>query len=386
MHIRTKLILGICAILALSSFALPQNETVVILYTSNINGVLRDCGCGEEKLGGMARLKSAVAKFRREYNSVYLIDTGDHLMSYRYPEKAAMVLSFMRELNYDFILKADHDHRAAVPVADDFYFQNADMFNYVMPAESFADLDIDEKEKKHITGSPFLVFHGDSAAFFNSNYASTDAKFIFLSHSQELQSFAKNGVHAFQAGVDTEYLGVLKLTKDGNSYNLIENIFFKLDSTIAEGNADKKRIDAFFANQEYASTEAHAEKKLYLGVENCAACHTDEAKVWEESNHAHAYQTLVNENRAFDKECLSCHTTGMGNGGFRSITETKQFINVQCESCHTDLPDEHFLAKNRLKRHPVGEANCLVCHTEKNSPNFNYKTYLEKITHWKTSP
>jgi cytochrome c peroxidase len=94
-----------------------------------------------------------------------------------------------------------------------------------------------------------------------------------------------------------------------------------------------------------------AENK-YVGVAKCKACHSVEKlgglayKVWEKTDHAKAYQTLLGDAAkkvAKDKglktapsespECLKCHVTGGGaaknvDAGF------KKEDGVTCEACH----------------------------------------------------
>jgi hypothetical protein len=386
MSIKALLGVSLLALASLVSISFNQDDSITILYTANLNGVLRDCGCGQEKLGGIARLKTAIEHFRSQHAETYLIDAGDHLPSYKYPEKGREILKELSQLQYDFMLKADQDYLSGHLAEDAFYKNNKELFNYVVPETSFADSHLKNSEDSFLSDSPFLVYHGDSASYVNSRFADLPHQFVFLAHTQELHQSVWNGKLLMQAGVGSEFLGVLQVKKNGNNYELVNNQFFKLDSTVQEDIAVKQRIDTFFATQEHTNDVISKETQVYLGVENCAICHTKEAAAWEESNHAHAFQTLINENRAFDSDCLPCHTTGMGKGGFKNLAESKMFINVQCESCHTNLADQHQMAKNRLVRKKVDESTCITCHTSKNSPHFNYKSYLKKITHWKTPP
>src|SRR5262249_37572472 len=78
---------------------------------------------------------------------------------------------------------------------------------------------------------------------------------------------------------------------------------------------------------------------VYVGSAKCKGCHKDEYKVWEESGHAHAYETLVNAtrpaNRQFDGECLVCHTIGFDQkSGWLDARKPSFLGGVGCESCH----------------------------------------------------
>jgi len=80
-------------------------------------------------------------------------------------------------------------------------------------------------------------------------------------------------------------------------------------------------------------------KPRYVGSQACKGCHKKEYKIWEESGHAHAYQTLVDAkrpgNRQYDPECIVCHTVGFGyETGFVTVEKTAKLKDVGCESCH----------------------------------------------------
>jgi hypothetical protein len=79
----------------------------------------------------------------------------------------------------------------------------------------------------------------------------------------------------------------------------------------------------------------------YVGSAKCKACHKSAYKIWENTPHSHAYQTLVEnknkhpKNREYDPECIVCHTVGFGYlSGFADAEKTPHLENVGCESCH----------------------------------------------------
>lgn len=72
----------------------------------------------------------------------------------------------------------------------------------------------------------------------------------------------------------------------------------------------------------------------YLGVEACTECHDEERKVWDESKHSHAYETLQKDFKEYNLDCVSCHVTGYGKPGGSTVTFVEKLQDVQCEECH----------------------------------------------------
>jgi len=132
--------------------------------------------------------------------------------------------------------------------------------------------------------------------------------------------------------------------------------------------------------QQAAAQVASPAADHYLGEKNCRRCHETEYQMYSSEKHAHAFETLVKNQRDSAPECLPCHVVALGqSGGFVSQKTTPDMINVQCESCHgmgTKHPD---------KGDPeavVGPTVCLTCHTQEQSPNFDYSEAITKIVHW----
>jgi hypothetical protein len=58
----------------------------------------------------------------------------------------------------------------------------------------------------------------------------------------------------------------------------------------------------------------------YIGADKCKMCHSTEHKGWSKTAHARAYDLLVNVAQDKNTECLACHTTGYGKGGYTDET------------------------------------------------------------------
>jgi 2',3'-cyclic-nucleotide 2'-phosphodiesterase (5'-nucleotidase family) len=192
----------------------------------------------------------------------------------------------------------------------------------------------------------------------------------------------------------TKYMGELRvyLKSDGSVENQI-NRYVGLDSAIPD-DPDALLLTTSahddFTNEQNKAAKSNVQPTSILtptnspfaGGEKCALCHQEEQAIWQKSGHAHAMATLENKNQQFDNECVKCHVVGFGQGGFQSLTNTPQFANVQCESCHGPGKSH---AENPQKGYgfiqtPTG---CVQCHTPANSPDFDFKSYWPKVKHGK---
>ena len=122
----------------------------------------------------------------------------------------------------------------------------------------------------------------------------------------------------------------------------------------------------------------------YAGEQMCQNCHEQEHAIWSKTRHAEAFYTLQDVNKAFDPNCIVCHTVGFDKaGGFIDPDTTPSLMHVQCESCH-GAAREH-AASGGVK--PVAHAAwsntqiCAQCHTQPHSPRFDFDSYWPKIAH-----
>jgi len=124
-------------------------------------------------------------------------------------------------------------------------------------------------------------------------------------------------------------------------------------------------------------------KQGYSGNEFCVDCHEKEARTWEFTKHAGAFDSLVKHGDDHDPECVSCHVVGNAEpGGFLLNTDTAFLEDVGCESCHGPGGghiDENFVEDDEF------EAICKTCHNEEHSLGFDYATFLPQISHEENS-
>ena len=183
-----------------------------------------------------------------------------------------------------------------------------------------------------------------------------------------------------------ENLGVTWLRSDFDDDPVLKDFFKQYDDEVKE---------LFFTNLD--RMESQRKDSPFIGEAVCAACHSEAAKVWKKSRHAHAFATLKKEGKHFDPECLECHVVGLkpwqppedadpqfkkweGLVGFLSPELTPHMMNVQCENCHGPAR-AHLLDPNqKLPVSNPGET-CVSCHHGSHSPLFNFEKYWPKIQH-----
>jgi len=118
----------------------------------------------------------------------------------------------------------------------------------------------------------------------------------------------------------------------------------------------------------------------FVGSTMCRTCHLSEFEQWSATPHAGALKTLQAQGKTREAECVQCHATGVGStGGFRGPGATPGLANVGCESCHG--PGAYHSRAPAKGYGTVTVASCTGCHDVKNSPKFDYYTYLPRISH-----
>ncbi len=128
----------------------------------------------------------------------------------------------------------------------------------------------------------------------------------------------------------------------------------------------------------------------YVGSASCAQCHPKAHKVWSESGHAHAFETLVKKGTDADPHCISCHTVGFGKpSGYRRDMGKERLVDVGCESCHG--PASEHIARyqhgeaNTFQFRPLGPGDCKSCHYGEFSRPFVWDKFWPEIKHGKES-
>lgn len=119
----------------------------------------------------------------------------------------------------------------------------------------------------------------------------------------------------------------------------------------------------------------------YIGVEACTVCHDDERRVWDGTQHSHAYATLEEDFKQFNLDCVSCHVSGYGKPGGSTVTFVDKLKDVQCEECHgpgslhAKKPDK----KGLIILKPDPQSCVSQCHHPPHVENFDPVAKMELI-------
>lgn len=109
----------------------------------------------------------------------------------------------------------------------------------------------------------------------------------------------------------------------------------------------------------------------------CSTCHVHEARSMALTHHSVAYRTLYTRERTDEAECVSCHVTGMGAGGFTLGDHGSPFTDVGCEACHGPSGPHDGQADD-------ARAACVGCHDAEHSVAFSLDKGLPHIDHFKS--
>lgn len=133
----------------------------------------------------------------------------------------------------------------------------------------------------------------------------------------------------------------------------------------------------------------------YIGEAKCKICHKAIDASWRQTDHAHAFAKLDPAKGETNKpECVKCHVTGFGAGGFEIGKETPDLKNIQCEACHGAGSNYRTIPvmKDRTKAiaagliHPIEETLCTKCHNSESPAfkGFDFATAVQKVMHLDT--
>jgi 2',3'-cyclic-nucleotide 2'-phosphodiesterase (5'-nucleotidase family) len=225
-------------------------DVFYIIYTSNINGAIENCGCGSDPLGGLSRAKSVIDQFRKDNKDVFVIDGGDYFNSYPFPSLNDAMLKALVLIDYDCIVPGDQEFiegpeffsRYISDLKDKVILTNSSIniqqfyektlginrimiygymspyiFDFVEKPEDMILSNFVSEKPRHAEKNLFqiAVIHGYLSNAEQFALENSSISLILLAHDQRKGVWDKNGVRIVGNGKDSEYISIIKVTNEG---------------------------------------------------------------------------------------------------------------------------------------------------------------------------
>jgi hypothetical protein len=427
--------LAVGALLVACDSLKGKPKRLVIVYTNDVRGEIRSCGCAMHDLGGLGRRATFMRVLRDTTDAdVLLLDAGDFFSaSINYgKEKAELAMKSMVLMNYDGVVPGEKEFGFGIE-----YFQTrarevglpalaSNLFDaagdtLVFPASR--EVTLRSGLRVGLVGvlsdrikMPPQVLAGtveirDPAASVQSAVDAIRPRVdvvVVLAHMSrgETKNFAEQlkGVdvvvqghdglpmrhvqrwgepYVLQVSAKGMYLGVAHATLDRSKrVASLTNSVVGLDKKFVDDEAVGKLFTAYdidIAEREKAALPASM-PTAFAGGNACQPCHASIFAQWETSRHAHAFEVLTAQKREFDRDCTPCHTTGFfKQGGFVNASATPHLAGVQCESCHGN--GSAHVKDPKVKTDTVAKSTCRGCHTAEQTPEFEFTEFWARIDH-----
>ena len=206
------------------------------------------------------------------------------------------------------------------------------------------------------------------------------------------QGRLQNRLDYYQGQVDTLESQLDSLLGDGEASNSFTHTLLEMGESIGEDPATLELITTTQASIEQsameASTEARAAGLPFVGSALCRGCHTDQWEQWNATDHAGAWDTLIEAGRQSDLACFECHVTGAHHPeGPTHPNNVGTLTGVGCESCHGPRAAHISAATAGTLGEQSGAPQvslevCVQCHDgDRDDGDFDPPTYMEAVRH-----
>ncbi len=423
------------ASLATSTKVPPETTLFTLVYSGNLDGELEPCGCSEGgNKGGIKRRVTMIDQLRQQYPELLLISSGGLIVS-ELPQdrlKSRYIMEGLNALNYDAIGLQWRDlgfgkefiaHNPLPFISSNAYldsFPSQQVINRQKQAFVFFNwLDASSQPQSNMESRDHNVSNDTQALKQRLSLAKALGATTILSSTLPLakaktslpledvdiliikakyEKFGEpvklNNTLAIQPGSRGMRLGKLQFSLNNKGH--IDHWSHEAIPLPPEV-GDAPRMESWYTNYnaevktEYEKRAAERQRieqgeSPYIGDKACQTCHQKAYQTWSQSQHAEAFYALQDVNKAFDPDCIPCHTVGFEQfGGFIDSAITEHLAHVQCESCH-GAAKQHATSVGQTSVTNTDwpkEKICGQCHIQKHSPDFVYETYWPKIAHGK---
>jgi len=416
---------------------------VVLIATSQTHSSFERCGCSGHYQGGLEARAAYLEKLAAEQVPYILIDAGGFLPQETSPSDAAAGKAYfgaMKELHYDVALLAPTDlnfghiylknllSQNASPIllgsnleyagesfwsADAVISRNSVKIGFVgassfrtMRAGGFSILPADKtiadqirilREKENPDAIVLLAYEPSNLV--RSWLAQHRDIRIDLAITLDLGEEMAKEVETYIANAPEKGYQIGKIVLDVAPGKGIEKAAYSRESidaqwrneamrayikTAYENMIDDLNLKSFSPIPLQNFKEEKDPANSYVGAMTCRGCHELQYNQWEQTEHARAFDRLLDKNCQWIPQRLGRCVTGYGSKtGFKSYPETQSFLNVQCETCHG--PGSSHIegaASGPIRRVPPKEL-CRECHDRELSPKFDdlFDLYYKQIVH-----
>jgi nitrate/TMAO reductase-like tetraheme cytochrome c subunit len=396
-------------------FLREENE-ITIFVTGDLEGYLVPCGCRTSPAGGLSRRLPILEKIKAEKPNAKIVPVElPNIYIDRSPSKDLInktVGDFLFKNNY-LVAIGGRDLSFGEKLKDyyggSYYLAGVQGFKEgeIIELGGFKGLPFGEKGKLHLLflseledkpELPIKVFKENAEKYKNDafvifGYLSPQTIEKILGEKvQILGVFATwgNTVTSFPQKAKNSW--VVFLGDKGRKYARFDISYYEgkwntwpetsyIDRELPYDKAEEDKIVKVLREDEEKNEEilSSMAKKFesnsdYAGSLYCKNCHKEEYEKWEKTTHFSATKVLEIDHQEKNPECLVCHSTAFGKGGYPD--KTKDFGGIGCEVCH-GAGKNHPPSKMKVEN---GTQTCLQCHTKRDSSYFN-EGYLQLIEH-----
>ena len=146
----------------------------------------------------------------------------------------------------------------------------------------------------------------------------------------------------YQSSFRNQYVGLIPIARPFTSegHKLIgldakyEQVPSKLAALVSEFKAKLAEMNTQEEVKRMTSTEANSKGiQKFQTFPRCAECHLKQFDFWRKTSHANALDPLLPKNQLKNKECLSCHTLGLGDpDGYQTIGQIAEYRHLALPS------------------------------------------------------
>ncbi len=438
---------------------------LAIVFSGRQEGYFEPCGCAglENMKGGTARRATMLTQQREAGWPIVAVDLGNVVRRFgRQAEiKSNFTLDALKTMGYDAIgfgpndLAMPLDHILATVADESRPFVSANVKIPYLDVPKFRVVErgglkigitavLGDEATAEVTQTEIVVTPAAEALAepYQALLAENCDVLLLLAYAtvEETQELAKQYpkfTYTSTAGgpveppyLPREYEGISPTLIEVGKKGMYVNVVGLFDDANAPVRYQRVPIDARFPDDErmhqylvemqnqykqlsWAGLDlrpvAHESGQGFVGSETCGECHTRAYRIFKDTGHFHATDTLtkLDPPRQYDPECISCHATGWEpqkyfpfGGGFTSIEATMHLTGNGCENCHgpgsdhvkaeddPDASDELRQSLREIMRTTLEEAQqntCLKCHDLDNSPDYikqGFDAYWPAVEHY----